>query len=52
MTPYQKQVGGGLVPGSLRGIIGEASTEGAGAEAQDAAIDQPDREPVFPVASQ
>ena len=39
----QERVGGGFAPGSLPGIVDATSTEGAGAVAQDADVNQPDR---------
>ena len=43
----QERVSIRFAPGSLRGVIDAASTEGAGAVAQDAEVDQPDREHVL-----
>ena len=39
--------GSGLAPGGVRGGVDCASTEGARVAAYDAAVDQPDREPVL-----
>jgi hypothetical protein len=52
MVAGQERVGGGFAPGSLRGIIDAASAEGAGLAAQDAAVDQSDREHVLPGPAQ
>ena len=48
----QERVGGGFAPGSFRGVIDAASTKGAGAAAQEAAVNQPDREHVLLGAAQ
>ena len=43
----QERVGGGLVPGGVRGTVDGASTERADVAAQDVDVDQPQREPVL-----
>jgi len=43
----QSESGGGFAPGGVGGTIDGASAEGAGEAAQNAAVDQPEREPVL-----
>ncbi len=47
MAADQEQIGGGFAPGGVRGVADAPSVERAGAAAQDADVDQPNREHVF-----
>ena len=48
----QERVGGGFASGGVRGAVDDTSAKGAGLATQDAAVDQPDREYVFPGPAQ
>jgi len=48
----QERVGGEFAPGGLRGVADAPSAQDAGAAAQDADVDQPDRAYVFLAAAQ